>query len=274
MFIKILDYPVSVAARASSPRKPRQLTSSRKGLSGDTRTPHRAGDLKEWSYQTPLMDYSIAVALEKLIAGQGHVWDFYGASLQSSGGCGPNFGYGNIQMKFTGGPFDDEHFMRIKSSKQIKFRTQLASTQYTVLFKRYDGSVWKRYAFLDSGTKWREGATTGATLSWFSVSSGYVTLDGVNDAGSNADNDIAEMVVLPWRAHSDMLTVWTGSKTTRWSQLPVLEVSGDSFAESSLLVTGKVTGAAYQAAKIGSVQSGAHKSVSFDLVTQPVLINP
>ena len=268
-FLSINDYTVPLAAAQPQKRFVRRRARRGQGITGDHRENRLGGGLRSWGCTTKPIHYSRLFALANLIIGNAHVWDFRNAGLTSSGGAGPVRGYSGVTMRFSGGPFADAHFMRLASAGTISLDAQLSTGKYCVLVKRYDGAAWRRYAFLDDGTKWYEGATTATTFGWFSIASGNIKLDGKNDAGSNAQNDIAEVVRMPWQPHSTMLAAWTGSKTTRWPQMPELEVKGSAQAESSLLAIGELGDAPLVPAKIDNEWSGTHGALGFTLHEQP-----
>lgn len=266
-FLSINDYTVPLAAAHPQKRVVRQRFRKGRGITGDIRETRLGGGLRSWECQTKPIHYSKLFALANLIVGNAHVWDFRNGGLTSSGGAGPVRGYSSVTMRFTGGPFSDAHHLRLASGGVLDLDAQLTGP-YCVIVRRYDGSAWRRYAFLDNAT-WYEGATTASTYGWFSVVSGNIRLEGQNDAGSNAQNDIAEVVRMPWRPHSTMLQAWTGSKTTRWPQMPELEVKGSAQAESSLLAIGEIGDAPLVAARIDNTWSGTHGVLGFTLHEQP-----
>lgn len=167
-----------------------------------------------FSGTTPILSATDARALLGLLKGDGHYFGF--ADEYSSRGAGVASGTYTIAS--------DQ--LTVNSGLSVTFDTNVGSLWSIVA--HYAGDT---YTLDSSNTQYENGGTTTGNDDMFIVSSGDLTVEGQNQGGASATKVWDWIAVVPYVLTTAMHQ--TFSSVASFSELPVLAVSGNAFADST-----------------------------------------
>ena len=211
---------------------------------------------RSWRCRACFLDHGDAVALERLLLGEGHLIDF-ARGVEASTSLMPAPGYGqSVRLLPSSWGAYGRGLASIDDAATgtiLAYDAQVGD-DWTVLVRRLDGASQEfiGYAQRSDGTSYVDGAasatfgmpsTAGGEAFRFVVRGGVVEL--VKD-GSASSEQIDDLVILPWVATDGQLAAWTSrtADVPKWGQMPVLRVDGNMVDEGgrTRLAVGAVTG--------------------------------
>lgn len=194
---------------------------------------------RSWRCRACFLDHGDAVALERLLLGEGHLIDF-AHGVEASTSLMPGPGYSQV-LRLSPGSWGayGKGFAHVATSVTgdvVTYDAQLGD-DWTILVRRFDAATQQfiGHAQRSDGTAYVDGAvssvfglpaTIGGLTFRFVVRGGVVAL--VKD-GTSVDELFDDLVLLPWRATDGQLAAWTGRVSTvpKWGPMPTLRVDGD-----------------------------------------------
>lgn len=250
----------AIAHVGSPPKSPRREIGEMKEAGDGTMRITRQNRKRDLSFESVPLVRANAFAWEGLICGEGEVWSF-DSSLYGSKGLGPNAGY-NASIVTGGTPkFGGGHLRLPATTGTITFDNAAWNASggyvaFTAMVWRFESGAWHHYIIRSDLAKWVDGVRNdAASTTWFSVSSGDVTL--ANTSGADVDYD--DLVVLPY----NILDAWApifGTALEAFSALPYLTAKGNLVPEAgSRRVLGKVNESYLVASSGGSRQNDVRR---------------
>lgn len=274
-YLKIHGWTIKLARAAPVELSKVAFGRQRTGLTGFKTSTELVPKKSEWTCSTVPMIAEEAEALEQMLQGTQHVWDFVG-SVASGGAAGMRQHAATaarpFNFIFTGGPFSDVSYLRVVSSYYIDLQTPLidagTGTPWTILaVRRPVAGAFHAYVFRSAGNYWYDGVLQGSmTLPWLAKqTNGDVRLSGLTDAGANANNDIAQLVVAPYEVPDAVIPTLGAWVTRRWGSSPILDVSGDFIPQTYALCNAALKQATLRKATTAGTYAANMRSVSFTL---------
>jgi len=167
-----------------------------------------------FSGETPILSATDAEAILGLLKGDGHYFGF--ADEYSSRGAGVASGTYSISSGE----------LTVNSGDSVTFGTDVGSSWSIVAF--YAGDA---YTLDSANTQYENGSTTTGNDDMFTVTSGDLIVEGATQGGATTTMVWDWIAVVPYVLTTAMHQ--TFSSVAALSELPVLAVSGNAFADST-----------------------------------------
>lgn len=227
---------------------------------------------RKWTVQTPPLTLAEAQAYIGWVQGLGHYWSFDYPYLKYSteGGVAPTLGGSSAVSTST--PKFGTRCLNVASGQNCVFPTSFSDTDMTwALWKRpSSGSgsgTYNHFAQVrgSSNTSYVDGSPASIS-SWFSVSSGDLTIQGEDNAASAAEARYDEILIVPYQMTADMVAA-LAARTSAIVPFPFVSVAGDMIPEAAgVTCKGLYTGSEYLQAALGGTFQSNLRRVTFDLI--------
>ncbi len=239
---------------------------------------------RDWEFQTPVLLKSKAEAIEFLIQGLGYHFPYDEDLFSARTGLGPNPGYGAFTLA-TAAPVPKFGAKRlnIPSGGEMVYNIpgacDIAGVASTMMAWIDVAGTYHHYVLRIDGeetsSRFKDGVATADLLGTFSIDAGLENFKVRGKepvASANAVVALDDLVILNWFVSTEMITAFAAA-TRPFSDMPLLEVKGDSLDESTtdptdngpVSVRGNLGGTSFVQAVIEGAFGKAQQEVTFTL---------